>query len=294
MNLKKSCQILDITEDITEDELKRQYHRLISLTHPDSQNEHSYPYDAYEINEAYEYLLSNLPAYACSSASAPHKKEHSGWSAPINPNAYCERNIYQYYEDYDGNRIGTITLCAGRYTWIPDEDFSLFLKSLYDAAKKTIAENDEKRGLFRSENMSLMADIAYLLAGQFYSADTTFSLMKQDGDSYYAKTYLELSPMAGRPNEGDLLIPLAVRNHRLYVCNLRGNELGYLTFSDDRLLFGLIPLFERKAVQVKMTVNSLPQKGSPVVNLWVKNIPDTAGTYIDSINMRIEQLLNEI
>lgn len=63
MNKRKACEILGVSPDILRDELKRKYRALMNLTHPDTQSNGSfsaYPFDAYEINEAYEYLLSNL------------------------------------------------------------------------------------------------------------------------------------------------------------------------------------------------------------------------------------------
>lgn len=57
MNRKSACQILGVYPDISEKELKRTYRRLMNLTHPDSNADSDYPYDAYDINEAYGNIL---------------------------------------------------------------------------------------------------------------------------------------------------------------------------------------------------------------------------------------------
>ena len=51
---------------------------------------------------------------------------------------------------------------------------------------------------------------------------------------------------------GDFLLPSALRNHRLFVRNRQGQELGYLSFQNDRLYYVVVPLFEQKKVQVRI------------------------------------------
>ena len=41
---------------------------------------------------------------------------------------------------------------------------------------------------------------------------------------------------------------LRLRNHRLCVRNRQGQELGYLSFQNDRLYYVVVPLFEQKAL----------------------------------------------
>lgn len=85
----------------------------------------------------------------------------------------------------------------------PDEDFPLFLKSLYETAKKIIAKDDERKNINRTENITLMSDIAYLLSGQFFGTQAALDLMKRDDeDIYYAKTMLELDIGEKTPREG--------------------------------------------------------------------------------------------
>ena len=75
--------------------------------------------------------------------------------------------VYQYFEDPEGTYIGLVTIDSGRFMWIPDEDFPLFLKSLYACAKQIVAEDDEKKHIDRSEDAEMLADITYLIVHLF-------------------------------------------------------------------------------------------------------------------------------
>lgn len=57
-------------------------------------------------------------------------------------------------------------------------------------------------------------------------------------------------------------------------------------------MFGIVPLFERKAVQLKMrTCASKKNYRSVDVDFWLKVIPENSAI-IDSVNIKIDQLLN--
>ena len=291
MNKPTACTILGVRPDIQPDELKKRYHALMMLTHPDSPEEHEYPYAVHEINVAYEYLLKHMKEETRQKEA--EEKSRIRWNAPENPNAYAPRDIYQYVDDAEGNRIGTVTVDTGRFMWIPDEEFPLFLKSLYACARQLIADDDEEKHTDRSDDVGLLADIAYLLAGQFFGADMALSLMKKEKteDIYYCKAMLELGTGAKQPVTGDTLIPSHVRDHRLYMSDRAGHELGYISFKDDRLLFGLVPLFEQRKVQVKATVS---ESGRSVdIDFYLKRIDTDGSSAVDSVNLRIMERLRD-
>jgi hypothetical protein len=70
-----------------------------------------------------------------------------------------------------------------------------------------------------------------------------------------------------------------------------GHELGYITFKDDRLLFGLVPLFEQRKVQVKATVSET--RRSVDIDLYLKRTDTDASSAIDSVNLRIAERLRD-
>ena len=289
MNRKKALKILGVTSDTDIRALKKHYRKLIRMTHPDSVAEHDYPYEVHEINEAYNYLLSHLLDDEGESKDGGPKIR---WNAPVNANAFTDRPVYQYVEDANGNIIGTITVDEGKYMWIEDEDFPLFLKSLYDTAKSVISEDDSRKHISRTDDDELLKDITYLIAGQFFGSDSALSLMKRQKDgSFHAKAMIEL---AGEklPKEGDMLYPQRVEDHRLYVKDGNDNEIGYLTFRDDRLLFGIIPLFERSAVKVKIKAGK-SHRSSVDADLWIILLPEDNVTIIENINSRIRSRLDK-
>ena len=103
MNRHDAVKILGIQADISEGALKKRYHELMRMTHPDETGSHDYPYEAHEINSAYEFMLQNI--YEIQKKEAKNKEKTVKWNAPVNGNAYIERSIYQYFEDENGNNI---------------------------------------------------------------------------------------------------------------------------------------------------------------------------------------------
>ena len=191
MNRKRALKILGAETDTDIREIKKRYRELVRMTHPDSVKKHDYPYEVHEINEAYNYLLTHLFDEEGQDNGSGGTKIR--WNAPVNANAYAQRPVYQYVEDANGNIIGTITVDNGRYMWIEDEDFPLFVKSLYDTAKSVISEDDYKKNISRSDDDELLKDITYLIAGQFFGSDLALSLMKRQKDgSYHTKAMIEL------------------------------------------------------------------------------------------------------
>ena len=289
MDKKKALRILSAKPDTDIRGLKKRYRDLMRKTHPDAVAEHDYPYEVHEINEAYNYLLSHLFDDEGENSGSGGSKIR--WNAPVNANAFTGRPVYQYVEDANGNIIGTITVDNGRYMWIEDEDFPLFLKSLYDTAKAVISEDDSKKHISRSDDDELLKDITYLIAGQFFGSDLALSLMKRQKDgSYHAKAMIELTEEK-MPKEGSMLYPQKVEDHRLYVKDGSDNGIGYLTFRDDRLLFGIIPLFERSAVKVKIIAGK-SHRSSADADLWIIPQPEDDVTIIESINGKIRSRLD--
>lgn len=303
MTVKKALKILGLEAPYTEEDLKKTYRALIVMTHPDSVKEHDYEYDASDINTAYEYLLSHKPsASETESSKKKTSQKKANWDAEVNNNAYLEREIYHEVEDADGDVIGKAVVAKGKYTWCKDEDFSLFLLSIYNCSKKIISDNDELTGRDRSLDISLQGEIAYLLAQQYVDTKMILSMtenMGTDSDElpmFKIKGMLERTSYTIKPNPGEVLFPAGIKNHKLYVKNKEG-VIGYVSFKDDRLYYGIIPLFERKAVQVKMNLKEIkPSKRRNSdfydIEMVIKLLKEDKTNMIDSVNLKIENLLN--
>ena len=294
MNTKTAIKILGINEDASFDEIRRQYRKLMIMTHPDMMTENDYPYDAGDINAAYEYLNNNFKKIVCKENSEVFKV--SLWNAPLNENAYEEREILEYAEDSYGEIHGTISIARGKYNWTEDEDFSLFLLSIYNCCKEIIERSEIKKGkIYIDEKKEiLLKEIAYLLAGQYVNPYIMTEKYKK-GDVYIIPSMLEYTGTKYAKMD-EAIYPKGIKNHRLYLQNSNNEELGYLSFKDDRLYYCLIPSFESRRVVVKLRVSTDRVKKTGMrfysdVELKMMFKDEEPGTIIDSINIRIDNLL---
>ena len=175
--------------------------------------------------------------------------------------------------------------------------------SIYNCSKKVISNYDEITGRDRSSDIRLQGEIAYLLAQQYVDTKMILSMaenMGTDDDSlpmYKIKGMLERTSYSKKLNPGEVLFPAGVKNHKLYVKNKDG-VIGYISFKDDRLYYGIIPLFERKTVQVKMNlIEAKPAKrrsaGFYDIEMVIKLLNENKTNMIDSVNLKIENILSD-
>ncbi|MDO4617565.1 MAG: J domain-containing protein [Lachnospiraceae bacterium] len=358
-----ACRILGVSGDCSTEEVKKRYRQLLHLVHPDAEafrrrsmnaadsiqnqirelNKDSevYPYDILEITAAYTLLMGgaeNDTGQESGAEASPHHARSTDpddwirrnpeyaravWNAEENPNAFCEREILQLIEDFDGNVLGDFTLIRGKYLWQPEEEFPLFMKSIARAVELLIQHTEEEAeqqiygaagnprmddGYCSSEEQrSLLKKtcrekLTYLLAQQFIDAVHTLDQLVhtqriKDGREtiYYIPAMLETStsgPGKFCPEllPGETLLPDRVEQHRLFVKNQNGQQVGYLSYPDDRMYYLLIPLFEQKRVQVKIRVYKQKREGEEAgtgrkravqkhvrISLWLKFKESSAG-----------------
>ena len=97
---------------------------------------------------------------------AAAKKKASGaavdsvWDAPVNENAYRERNIYYYEEDREGQVIGDFCIARGKYFWQTEEEFPLFLRSILQCSKELLDEADTALGRLKSPSKRTLIQAA--------------------------------------------------------------------------------------------------------------------------------------
>ena len=336
MTRSQACRILGVSVAADMQEIKKSYRQLMHKVHPDTDAFHKteYDYSAQEINEAYAFLCkfgvghsghashtsasrastrsasrtstssSSGPSSSHTSSDAPKKKR---WNAPVNPHAYAKRNIYHYVEDYDCSIIGSFILDTGKFIWKPEEDFPLFLKSIFECSKK-ILEQTEQTGDGKprlSRRGEVQAELTYLLTQQFIDASETLKLLikpsvGKDADIYRIPAMLELSLSAPKLTAESTLYPASITRHRLFLKSAAGQNVGYLSFHDDRLYYIVIPLLEQRRAQVKICVSekqdSKKARNSSRyrhLDFWLK-VPHTAtGTFPENISLQIKKLLDD-
>ena len=314
MYIKQAYEILGVADNADRNEIKRKYRELMHKVHPDAcahntdihqddiHNSDSYDYSAYEINEAYSVICE----YSDWSASS-NKRAYGDWDAPENDNAYCNRSIYHYVEDYDGRNIGSFKIAHGRYIWTVEEDFKLFIRSIFECSEKLLG--DIERQLDKScdadKELVIQAELAYLIAQQFIAATDTLgkiltSLESDDSEIFYVESMLEVMQGAPFIKAGMTLYPSGIRRHRLYLMTKSGQEAGYVSFRDDRLYYILIPILEQKRALVKIEVsrkqdrfNTRQPNKYKNLDLWIKMKDNDDNKFPENINMQIEELLKK-
>ena len=317
MTRTQAYRVLGLTEDADRAEIKSRYRQLMHKLHPDSRSEEkeNYPYSAREINEAYGILVKGKGAKdsfirrtkesTTSKAEWEAKRQHrqkKNWNAPENPHAYCIRNIYQYVEDADGAVIGEFVITEGKYLWTIEEDFPLFLKSIFACSNRLLQEIEAKleKSVREEERLKVQAELTYLLAQQFIDAPEILGHFAEPGrkkeaedEIFYFAAMLELMDTVHDMRAGTPLFPAALKQHRQ-----SGEAAGYLSLKDDRLYYILVPLLEQKRAMVKIQVaakqdraNMRGRKRYKNLDFWIKVPRKYAGTFPESIGLQIENLL---
>ena len=83
--------------------------------------------------------------------------------------------------------------------------------------------------------------------------------------------------------------------------DVSGEELGYLSFKDDRLYYIVVPLFEQRRVQVRIRVSEEPAsqgKGKNTsfyqsLDLYIRFDPLQHQFLPENLNLQIEKILRE-
>ena len=117
---------------------------------------------------------------------------------------------------------------------------------------------------------------------------------------FYIDSMLEMPANAPFLRAGMTLYPQSLKNHRLYLKTKSGNAAGYISFRDDRLYYIIIPLLEQKRAQVKVQIATRQDKNNTRYNVkyknldfWIKISDNNSGTFPESINMQIEEILTK-
>ena len=339
MNLKENTmtsetayRILGLPISADRAQIKKTYHRLLHRIHPDTDTFETaaYPYTIQELNEAYALLYKNTKGIASrhsaartsrqtATTSVHAKKRHASgnpprtvWSAPENPTAYTDRDIYHYAEDSDGTKLGTFVIASGKYLWTPEEDFPLFLKSMFGCSDRILSQLDQQmqRDFIPQKRLAIQAELSYLLAQQFIDLSGTLARLlasssseTDNGAVYTVPAMLETTGSTAALRSGMLLYPSGIKKHRLFLQTGRQQMAGYISFKDDRLYYILIPLLEQKRAQVKIAIAPLTRnctrhnyahKGTyRDLDFQIRLPKDSAVTFPESIQLQIEALLQQ-
>lgn len=295
MTKREAYQTLGLPPGAPLTEIKKRYRQLITQFHPDtapSPDGHS-THRAQRLNTAYSLLKKAAPP---SQAPPPKKARRAPWNAPVNENAYMEREILHSIEDRCGAAPSHFCIARGKYMWTAEEDFPLFLRSIYDCSERLLDEIDARRtkDVPPALRRRSQAELIYLLTQQFIDGSRLLKefareeAADEDGDRiFYIPAMLEPSVPATSLVKEEALYPADLRHHRLYLKKRSGPELGYLSFPDDRLYHIVVPLFEQKKVQIRIRA-----AGDRHLHLWLKLLSRTSVTLPEDLGLQIRQLLD--
>lgn len=347
MTIQEAYKILGLAPGTKDQEIKKRYRQLMRQVHPDvlANQEKSYPYNAHQITAAYSILRQNPGDDPLFDSCTPKQKNTGAardisWDATVNDRAFCSRRIFHNVHNDDGEVMGNFCIAQGKYMWTPEEDFSLFLLSIYQCGSQLLDQIDQtfsKGGLsfdpnpahsFQAEKRQklrhqVLAHLCYLLAQQFMDASSLLKTLAReistqnnsnDGSRiFYIPAMVEFNRPSRELAQNQALYPSAIRRHRLYLKNGSGQEVGYLSFSDDRMYYIVVPLFEQRSVSVKIRAvisKSSPQPGTVAetikahaapssqkliryqkLHLWIRLIPSAYGQMPESLELQIQNLL---
>ena len=123
---------------------------------------------------------------------------------------------------------------------------------------------------------------------------------KEETETFYLPAMLETSHKSIKLRENENLFPSRLKDHRLYLKNGAGQELGYLSFPDDRFYYIVIPLFEQRKVLVKIRAAKGKDAGRKKssaryhrLHLWVRFSSGDGKQMPENLNLQIQLLLEK-
>ena len=268
ISVEQAYKILAVPQSADIKVIKKKYKKLMLKVHPDllKSGKNTYQYSAQEINEAYSIIIKNLS----------DNKMSDYFNNSSNDNYSSEYTYYEeYYQDYN-------TYASDGSNWDAPVNDNVY-----------------------TSRAVIKAQLAYLLAQQYIDATYTLNelitpVKQNNAQIFYIDSMLEMPANAPFLRAGMTLYPQSLKNHRLYLKTKSGNAAGYISFRDDRLYYIIIPLLEQKRAQVKVQIAARQDKNNTRHNVkyknldfWIRISDNNSGTFPESINMQIEEILTK-
>lgn len=255
MDKREAYQILGINSDDGPDEIRRKYHLLMHVYHPDAAGQGD-PVDLEmpkKLNEAFRFLKRE--------GFFLKNKAIQDWGIRENDSAFCKRRIYME-DDLFGDKMILDTGAVGRFYWDPElEPFSLLLKSIGEAVSGLMEEAARTAGdVPKKTHMRFGAKLLHLLLQEYVDpyecirfACPSGQRDREDENVYRLRCHL-------KPDRGWM-----GRRYRASECSVRAQEsrllayageekVGQITFEQDYLYYVVTPLFLQGAATARLCV----------------------------------------
>lgn len=234
-------------------DVRRKYHLLMHMHHPDVLSDEGNADIAQKLNEAFEIIKRE---------GISSKIRVVDWGIKENTSAYCKRKLYME-DNLFGDEIIVDTGAYGKYYWEPDmESFRMLLKSLGEAVNGLI---DDSHGIIKAKLLHLLIQEfidPYECIGILYPYEEEAGSLIQ---TYRIKC--QIKPMT---KDADRLIDIKnpeikVKDSRLHVF-LDSVATGQIVFEEDRLYYLVTPLFLQKAAKAELQIKGMKNKRKPYMN----------------------------
>ncbi len=253
MDKQEAYSLLGIESGDKLRDVRRKYHLLMHVHHPDVLSENGSTDTARKLNEAFEIIKREGISSGIKAVD---------WGIGENASAYCRRKLYME-DNLFGDEIIVDTGAYGKYYWEPDmESFRMLLKSLGEAVNGLL---DGAQGMIR-------AKLLHLLIQEFIDPYECIGILypyeKEEGS--LIQTYRIRCQIKPVTKDADRLIDkekpkIRVNDSRLHVF-LDSGIVGQIVFEEDRLYYLVTPLFLQKAARAELQIEGVRNKRKPYMD----------------------------
>lgn len=246
MDRQEAYSLLGVESGDRLRDVRRKYHLLMHMHHPDVLSEDGNADTARKLNEAFEIIKRE---------GISSKIKVVDWGIGENALAYCKRKLYME-DNLFGDEIIVDTGAYGKYYWEPDmESFGMLLKSLGEAVNGLL----DGSGTHRITKAKLL----HLLIQEFIDPYECIGLLYpyDEDEGSVLHTYrikCQIKPMA---KDADRLIDgetpeIKVKDSRLHIV-IDSKAAGQIMFEEDSLFYLVTPLFLQKAANAELQIEGV-------------------------------------
>lgn len=282
MTLQEALEILGAQPGEKMGEIRARHRRLMAQLHPDVRGGSAQELArAQQVNAAYTLvrgLCARQGEEILRRPARPGRGSGRGYSAPVNPLAFCARSVYVVpdFSMIPGAGEGDARpqlRGRGRYLWDPDrETFPLLCRSVGECATALLQEIALSCGAGAEAGQVLMGyreRLFHALMQDFVEPVLALRRFlvsegrdRRGRDRYRLGALLQVRG-AERirelcdPLQEGIGVELCVRGERLWALDEDGRALGWLSFSEDALYYLLPPLIATGQAQVRARVREV-------------------------------------
>ena len=283
MDKQEAYSLLGVESGDKLREVRRKYHLLMHIHHPDVLSNDGNTDTARKLNEAFEIIKREGVSGGIKVID---------WGIGENASAYCKRRLYME-DTLFGDEIIVDTGAYGKYYWQPDmESFRMLLKSLGEAVNGLLDG-------FGSQDIT-KAKLLHLLIQEFIDPYDCIGLLYPYDEESMLQTYrikCQIKPItrdAYRLIDGETP-EIKVKDSRLQVI-IGSKVIGQIVFEDDSLYYLVTPLFLQKAAKAELQMEGVRNTPKPYMDTTMLLHVDRSKKKTDmteKINAEIESTLKK-